>query len=107
MISKATPSFVFACDEGIRLRLYVQPRAGKTELVGQYGDRLKIRIAAAPVKGKANAELRKLLARLLRVPKSSILLQAGATGRRKTVIVPGVTASKAVSKLLPDANGKS
>lgn len=96
-----------SCDECITLRPYVQPRAGKTELVGEHGDRLKIRVAAAPVKGKANAELRKFLARLLRVPKSCILFKSGATGRRKALVVAGLTVHKALPRLLPATKAES
>ena len=84
---------------GVELTLYIQPRASRTEVVGVHGDALKIRLAAPPVDGEANDELIRFLAKLLEVPKSAVTIEAGGTGRRKRVLVEGVSASM-VTKLL-------
>ena len=65
------------------LRVHAQPRASKTELVGQYGDALKIRVNSPPVDGKANLALIKYLAKLFAVSKSHIELLSGETSREK------------------------
>jgi len=70
-------------DQDLLLAVYIQPRASKTEIVGIHGNRLKIRIAAPPVDGKANQELVKFLAKIFAVSKSRITLLQGATGREK------------------------
>ena len=70
-------------NQDLLLAVYIQPRASKTEIVGSYGNRLKIRIAAPPVDGKANQELIKFLAKTFTVSKSHITLLQGATGREK------------------------
>ena len=44
------------------LTLHIQPGAKRTEAIGLHGDALKIKLAAAPVDGKANAVLVKYLA---------------------------------------------
>lgn len=74
------------------LTLHIQPGAKKTEVVGQHGDALKIRLAAPPVDGKANAALVAFLADQLGVGKSSIQLKSGQTSRRKTLEVYGTPA---------------
>lgn len=76
--------------QGFILRLTVAPGARRTEVVGLYGDRLKVRVAAPPEKGAANQELIAFLARELRVPKSSIRLTGGSQSRAKVVEVSGL-----------------
>lgn len=71
----------------VLLSLHVQPGAKKTEIVGNHGDRLKIRLAAPPVDGKANDCLIAYLAERLSVPRASVVLAAGASGRSKRVRV--------------------
>ena len=61
----------------------MQPRAKKDELAEPMGDQLKVRITAAPVDGKANAHLRRFLARLFGVPASRVELLAGEQARTK------------------------
>jgi uncharacterized protein (TIGR00251 family) len=77
-------------EEEVRLTLHVQPRASRTELAGRHGDALKVRVAAPPVDGAANAELVRFLAELLGVAKSAVEIVAGESGRRKVVAVHGV-----------------
>ena len=73
--------------QGYLLRLTVAPGAQRTQVVGLYGDRLKIRLAAPPEKGAANRELVDFLARALGLPKSSLKLTVGAQSRSKVVAV--------------------
>ena len=80
---------------GVELRLHVQPRAARTELVCTHGTAVKIRIAAPPVEGAANAELIHFLAELFEVPRSRVELRAGNRGRRKTVLIRQVTLESA------------
>jgi uncharacterized protein len=77
----------------------VQPRASRTELVGRHGDALKIRVAAPPVDGAANDTLVRFLAELLGVPRSSVAVTAGGSGRVKTVAVSGVGVEGATKRL--------
>ncbi len=66
------------------MRLLVTPGARRTEVVGPHGDRLKIRLAAAPEKGAANRELINFLARALNLPKDAVRL-LGTQSRSKVV----------------------
>lgn len=67
------------------LRLRIQPRAARDEIAGPHGDRLRVRIQAPPVDGKANDHLLRYLALLCQVPRAQVALLAGETGRDKTV----------------------
>lgn len=74
------------CDEGrVRLTLHVQPGARKTEAAGEHGDCLKIRLAAPPVDGKANAALLAWLAERFGVARREVALLSGDKSRRKVV----------------------
>ena len=84
---------------GVELLLLVQPRAGRTEVVGPHGEVLKIRLAAPPVDGEANEELVRFLAKVLGVAKGAVTIESGDTGRRKRVRVRGVDAATAVVRL--------
>lgn len=77
--------------ESLVLRLRIQPRAARDELVGPHGDRLKVRLTAPPVDGKANAHLCGFLAERCGVAASRVALTAGATGRDKTVRIEAPT----------------
>jgi hypothetical protein len=79
-------------EGGVRLRVRVQPRASRSEIVGEHGGALKIRLAAPPVEGEANRALVKLLAKRLRLASSNVRIVAGETGRAKLVDVEGMDA---------------
>ncbi len=91
-------------DGKITLTLHIQPGAKKTEITGLYGDALKIRLAAPPVDGKANAALIEFLADRLGLSKSAVSLKSGQTSRRKVleVVAPPLDAAQ---RLLGDAQG--
>ena len=72
------------------LAVTAAPRASRSEIVGLHGDRLKVRLAAPPVDGAANKELEKLLAKALDVPRSSVEVVRGLSGRSKTVRIHGL-----------------
>jgi uncharacterized protein (TIGR00251 family) len=69
------------------LSCHLQPGASKDEFAGLHGERLKIRIAAPPVDGKANAHLIGFLAKAFGVPKMAVTIERGETGRQKTVSI--------------------
>jgi uncharacterized protein (TIGR00251 family) len=69
----------------LRLTLHVQPGATRTEVTGTHGDALKVRLAAPPVDGKANAELLRFLAEAFGVPRRNVTLVHGETSRAKVV----------------------
>ena len=69
----------------LTLTLHVQPGAKRTEVAGLHGDALKIKLAAPPVDGKANATLLKFIAETFDVPLRQVTLKQGEKSRRKVV----------------------
>ena len=69
--------------EDLLLDCHLQPGAKRAEFAGQHGERLKIRISAPPVDGKANAAVLRVLAEHLGLPRARITLVAGTTARIK------------------------
>jgi len=67
----------------------VVPRASRSEIVGEHDGALKVRVAAPPVEGAANEELRCTLARALDVPTRAIEIVSGQTSKIKLVRVHG------------------
>ena len=72
-------------DGALLLSLHVQPGAKRTEFAGLHGEAVKIRLAAPPVDGKANACLQAFLADFMGLPKRSVVLVNGETSRSKLV----------------------
>lgn len=72
-------------NEALILRLYIQPKASRDQIVGLHGEELKIAITAPPVDGKANAHLTKFLSKQFRVAKGQICIEKGELGRHKQV----------------------
>ena len=87
----ALPAAAWRREDGtaLVLALHVQPGASRTEIAGTHGVagdmRLKLRLAAPPVDGKANAELLRFLAEAFGVPLRQVVLVRGATSRQKSV----------------------
>ena len=85
------------------LAVYVTPRAGRNEIVGEREGAWWVKLAAPPVEGAANQALISLLADRLGVPPGAVTLLSGAAGRRKRVRVLGVDAATVRERLAPRA----
>ena len=72
-------------DNAIVFRVLVVPRASRSEIVGEHDGSLRVRIAAPPVDGAANEELIAVLAKKVKVPKSSVSITNGRSARLKQV----------------------
>lgn len=77
----------------MKLRIRATPNAKRSEILGWEDDPtagrvLRVRVAAPPVEGKANAELRGFLAKTLGVSKSQVQLDKGGTSRVKVFEIP-------------------
>ena len=73
-----------------RLRLRVAPGAAKAAVVGRHGDAWKVRVAAAPERGKANDAVLELLAETLALPRANVTLVSGGGSRDKVVELAGL-----------------
>ncbi len=73
--------------EDLILDCHLQPRASKDEFAGLHGERMKIRLTAPPVEGKANAHMMAFLAAAFGVAKSQVSLESGELNRQKRVRV--------------------
>jgi uncharacterized protein len=77
----------------VRIQLRVSPGAKRTAVAGRHGDGWKVRVAAPPEGGRANAELERHLAALLGVDRRAVRVVAGAHARDKLVEIDGLTAA--------------
>ena len=72
------------------LDLHVQPGASRSEFAGRHGERIKVRLAAPAVDGRANEALVGFLAAYFGVPRRNVRIAAGSRSRRKRVVIEGV-----------------
>jgi uncharacterized protein (TIGR00251 family) len=84
-------------EEETRISIRVQPNAKKNEVLGFRDGILHIRIAAPPVKGKANKELVDYLSDILGIAKSRIEVEKGAAGKNKLVGISGINRERVES----------
>ena len=85
-----------------KLAVKVIPRAQSNEILGWTGERLRVKVAAAPEKGRANAALEAFLAERLGLPRKAVRVVVGHTAALKVVEVDGIEPD-ALAKLLPAA----
>jgi uncharacterized protein len=77
----------------------VHPRAKKDAITGEIADALKLALTAPPVEGRANEACIEFLAKLLKVPRSSISIAAGQNSRNKVIRVAGLSAEEVRNRL--------
>ncbi|MGR6980685.1 DUF167 family protein YggU [Testudinibacter sp. P27/CKL/0425] len=89
---------------GLRLNIFLQPKASRDQIVGLHDNELKIQITAPPIDGQANAHLLKFLSKQFKVAKSSIMLEKGELSRHKQLFIPTPKAiPNVVNELLNNA----
>jgi uncharacterized protein (TIGR00251 family) len=82
-------------QNGVVVKIRVQPRAAKNSLAGEMEGALKVRLTAPPVDGAANEACCKFLAEIFGIAKSNVEIVSGHTGRNKLVRIRGVREAKA------------
>jgi uncharacterized protein (TIGR00251 family) len=71
--------------EDLLLHCHLQPKASRSEFAGMQGERVKIRLSAPPVDGKANAALQQFLAEAFGVARRQVQIEAGELSRLKRI----------------------
>jgi hypothetical protein len=84
---KSNPS-----EHWLEIALHCQPGAKTTQIQGEYAERLKVRIASAPVEGKANEALTKWFAKILLLGASSVELISGESSKQKRLKIKSMRA---------------
>jgi uncharacterized protein (TIGR00251 family) len=95
--------------DDIVLRVHAQPGAGRGAVVGRHGGALKVKVAAPPVEGRANAALVELLARTFGIKENQVSLSSGDSSRTKQFRLAGVApelVDAALAKALSGAGGR-
>lgn len=95
-------------DGDLTLFCQLQPQASRDEFAGtiaadQVGERLKVRIAAPPLEGRANAQLIAFLARQFGVAKRAVTIASGEGSRLKTVRIEQPAKLPAALSIAPPA----
>jgi uncharacterized protein (TIGR00251 family) len=83
-----------------KLKLRVVPNARRSEVVGEHGDAIKVKVAAPAVEGKANEALRDFLAERLGLPVRAVEIVSGEKSRDKSVTFVGLEPAEARQRLL-------
>jgi uncharacterized protein len=76
--------------EGVVFKVKAAPNAGKSAVAGEHNGMLKVKIAAAPERGRANEELVSFLSELLKISRSRVEIIKGGAARIKTVSIKGI-----------------
>lgn len=90
---------ITAVDDGVLIRIHLQPRASRTEICGIHGDELKVRVTSPPVDDAANRLCIEFFAGILKVAKSRVVISAGSRSRHKTIRITGVNRIEATAIL--------
>ncbi len=77
-------------EGGVKFLVKAQPKASRAGITHVEEGALKVRLTAPPVKGAANEQCLKILAKALGVSKSSLLIRGGNRSRRKWIEVKGM-----------------
>jgi uncharacterized protein len=89
---------------GVTFKIKVHPRGKKNAINGTVGDALKVSVTAAPVDGRANQAIIKLFADFFAIPRSSVTIASGDTGRLKVIRISGMSAEDVRSTLAEKTN---
>jgi hypothetical protein len=90
--------------EGVEISLHVLPNAPKSQIVGTHNNKLKIKIKAPPVDGKANEAIVAFFSEYLGIAKSQINVDKGEKSKSKTILIRGVPLAELQSHLLQSNN---
>jgi uncharacterized protein len=81
------------------VKVYLQPKASKNEIVGHYRDGIKVKVTAPPIEGKANDALIRFLAKELGISPSSLEIVKGHHSREKILKISGTELGECFQKM--------
>ena len=84
--------------EKARIVVRVRPNAGQNQVLGLKDGVLHVKIAAPPIKGKANQELIKFFSDILEVSKSNLTIEKGMASKRKVIGIGGLTQNQVMRR---------
>ena len=87
---------------GIVFTAKIVPGSSKTAIVGELDGQLKIKVSAAPEKGKANKCLIEYISKKLAVKKKDIQIISGMTNAVKQLEITGINEGEFLEKLQLD-----
>ena len=88
-------------NDRVSFRIRVRPSASRNEIKRLHGEALRVDINAPPIRGKANRECIKFLAKKLKMPKSDIKIIAGLKSKDKLIKIKGISKEKVLEALSP------
>ncbi|SMB94268.1 hypothetical protein SAMN00017405_0175 [Desulfonispora thiosulfatigenes DSM 11270] len=94
-------SFLTQNEQGVQIKVRLQPRASKNEIKGMQGDSLKLRLTSPPVDGEANNACQLFFSKLCKIPKTNILIISGHKSRNKTILIKNLT-KESMTQILQD-----
>jgi len=86
----------------ITIKVYLQPKSSKNEIVGPYRDAIKVKVTSPPVEGKANEALIRFLAEEFRISPSSIKIIKGHHSREKTLRISGDVDQELIKRIFKE-----
>lgn len=81
-------------DGALHFAVRVVPRASRSSVVGEHDGALRVRVAAPPVRGAANEELLRVLARAFDVPRRDVEIASGHSSKLKQVCIRGAASGR-------------
>jgi uncharacterized protein (TIGR00251 family) len=84
------------------LEIRVIPRSSGQRIVVDDNDTVRVYLNAPPVEGRANSECIALLSKRLGIAKSRISIERGERGRRKRILIGGLSLEEVLSILRKD-----
>jgi uncharacterized protein len=95
----ALPPYLSERAGAALLRVRLAPRASRDEIDGERAGALVVHVTAPPVEGRANAALRRLIAKRCGIPATQVELVRGEKGREKVLRLGGLSATDAARRL--------
>lgn len=86
-------------SDGVMIKLRVQPRASKSEIVGLHGSSIKVKVTVPATEGRANEAVLDFLAATLDVKRSQLTLVGGSKSRDKRLLVQGLEPKVVLDRL--------